>query len=155
MNRFVTTLSLAETLVLWKLTIVGILRTNKTCISQETKPSNSRPLLFEENQNGDSSQYDTQWCYDLGCITPKMILFYIKTKAGVDTMDQMRIIYSTRRRTCRWSLVFYNILDITGVTAYGTYYENNDMCSILVSGKLCVACLDRRWNAAIQVTIAN
>lgn len=59
---------------------------------------------------------------------PEMILFYNMTKAGVDTMDQMCMRYSTQRRTCRWPLAFfYNILDIAGVAAYVIYYENNSM----------------------------
>ena len=59
---------------------------------------------------------------------PEMILFYKKTKAGVDTMDQMCARYTTQRRTCRWPLAcFYNILGISFLAAYIVYYENNKM----------------------------
>lgn len=59
---------------------------------------------------------------------PEMILFYNKTKAGVDSMDQKCSRYTTQRRTCRWPLAFfYNILDISTLAAYIVYYENNKM----------------------------
>ena len=59
---------------------------------------------------------------------PEMILFYNKTKAGVDTMDQICARYTTQRRTCRWPLAFFNnILHISSLAAYIVYYENNKM----------------------------
>lgn len=110
------------------------------------KPSNSRPLLsslfgFHEkvticsyvpNKNKAvillSTMHNDATISEASHQKPEIILLYNKTKAGVDTMDQMYMRYSTQRRTCRWPLAFfYNILDIAGVATYVTYYENNDI----------------------------
>ena len=44
---------------------------------------------------------------------PKSVLFYSKTKFGVDVLDQMTRIYSLKAASRRWSIhVFYNIIDL-------------------------------------------
>ena len=50
---------------------------------------------------------------------PEVILFYNKTKGGVDTLDQMARTYSCKRMTRRWPLViFYNMLNISAINAF-------------------------------------
>jgi len=55
---------------------------------------------------------------------PEPIMFYNKTKAGMDVADQMARMYSTRAATRRWPVhVFYNILDLAGLNAFIVYKE--------------------------------
>lgn len=50
---------------------------------------------------------------------PEIVLFYNRTKGGVDTLDQMSTTYSCSRRTRRWPLcVFYDMINIACVNAY-------------------------------------
>nr|XP_018914905.1 PREDICTED: uncharacterized protein LOC109042551 [Bemisia tabaci] len=50
---------------------------------------------------------------------PEIIIYYNKTKTGVDTMDQMVRTYSTKRQTRRWPLAFFlNMLDVGRVNAF-------------------------------------
>ena len=50
---------------------------------------------------------------------PLKILDYNSTKSGVDTMDQMVMNYTTKRKTKRWPIViFYNMLDISALNAF-------------------------------------
>ena len=59
---------------------------------------------------------------------PHMIMYYIKYKTGVDTMDQMVSRYTCHRRTQRCSLaIFFNTLDVGALAAYLIYYENKNM----------------------------
>jgi len=51
-------------------------------------------------------------------------MYYNKTKAGVDSLDQMARKYSTRAGTRRWPVhVFYNILDLAGINAWILFKE--------------------------------
>ena len=146
MDRFFTTLPLAKFLLTWNLTVVGTLKKNKPYIPQEMKASKTRGLLstvfgFHEKVTMCSyvpkknkavillsTMHDDDTISDAIHQKPEMILFYNKTKAGVDTMDQMCSRYTSQRRTCRWPLAFFfNILDIGSLAAYLIYYENNKM----------------------------
>lgn len=50
---------------------------------------------------------------------PEIVLYYNRTKGGVDTLDQMATTYSCSRRTERWPLcVFYDMVNIACVNAY-------------------------------------
>ena len=50
---------------------------------------------------------------------PKIILYYNKTKSGVDNIDKLLAKYTVKRRTNRWPLaLFYNIIDIAALAAY-------------------------------------
>ncbi|GFS21416.1 PiggyBac transposable element-derived protein 4 [Elysia marginata] len=49
---------------------------------------------------------------------PEVVLFYNRTKGGVDTMDKMALTYTTKRSTKRWPLVlFFNLLDLSTVAS--------------------------------------
>lgn len=50
---------------------------------------------------------------------PDAIMYYNKTKGGVDTADQMLIECSTRAATRRWPVaVFQNLMDMCAMNAY-------------------------------------
>ena len=53
--------------------------------------------------------------------------FFDKTKCGVDVADQMARQYSVKVGT-RWLpvAVFYNILDLAGINAFGFYKKRTD-----------------------------
>lgn len=54
--------------------------------------------------------------------TPETVSYYNKTKHGVDVVDQMTRLYTTKAGTRRWPMqVFYNILDIAGINAWVLY----------------------------------
>lgn len=53
---------------------------------------------------------------------PKIILYYNPTKGGVDEADKKCSIYSSSRRTIRWPMVvFYRIVDLSGINAHILY----------------------------------
>ncbi|QQP48685.1 Uncharacterized protein FKW44_009067, partial [Caligus rogercresseyi] len=55
---------------------------------------------------------------------PETIEYYNHTKFGVDSLDQMCRLYSTKSGTRRWPVaVFNNILDIAGINAWILYKE--------------------------------
>lgn len=57
---------------------------------------------------------------------PQMILDYNRTKAGVDTMDQMARCYTTKRQSRRWPMaMFFNMLDITCLNSFVLYTSSN------------------------------
>ena len=50
---------------------------------------------------------------------PSIILFYNKTKGGVDTIDRVVRSYSAKRTTRRWPLVlFYNVIGVSTINAF-------------------------------------
>ena len=55
---------------------------------------------------------------------PKIITDYNKTKSGVDVLDQMLRLYSTKAGTRRWPVcIFYDILNKAAVNAHVLYSE--------------------------------
>ena len=56
---------------------------------------------------------------------PVIIGYYNQTKGGVDRLDQLLSAYTCKRKTNRWPLaLFYNILDISAVTAQVIFLIN-------------------------------
>ena len=50
---------------------------------------------------------------------PEAVVFYNKTKCGVDVADQMARQNSVKAGTYRWPVaVFYKILDMAGINAF-------------------------------------
>ena len=50
---------------------------------------------------------------------PSIVLFYKKTKDGVDTLDGMMRSYSTKRMTRRWPLILLcNKIDVRAINAF-------------------------------------
>ncbi|XP_023565842.1 piggyBac transposable element-derived protein 4-like [Octodon degus] len=57
---------------------------------------------------------------------PEMETFYNKTKGGVDTVDELCSNYDVTRNTKRWPMiVFYSILNMSGINSFIVYKENN------------------------------
>ena len=57
---------------------------------------------------------------------PSIILFYNKTKGGVDTLDRMVRSYSTKCMTQRWPLIlFYNMIDVSAFNVFIVWQEIN------------------------------
>jgi hypothetical protein len=55
---------------------------------------------------------------------PDIIHFYNSTKGGMDALDQLRVTYSTKRKTSRWPpSLFFTFLDIAVVNASIMWYE--------------------------------
>lgn len=53
---------------------------------------------------------------------PETVAFYNNTKCGVDTLDQMARMYSTKAGSRRWPVqVFYNVLDLAAINAWILY----------------------------------
>ena len=56
---------------------------------------------------------------------PEIVLFYNKTKVGVDCFDQMARLYTTRSATRRWPMsVWGNMLDIAAINAWILYKKS-------------------------------
>ncbi|KAK7130495.1 hypothetical protein R3I93_019983 [Phoxinus phoxinus] len=57
---------------------------------------------------------------------PQMILYYNRTKGGVDNLDKIVATYTCRRKTARWPMaVFYNIVDVSAYNAFVIWREVN------------------------------
>lgn len=57
---------------------------------------------------------------------PELITDYNRTKFGVDLVDQLCTQYDMSRNSRRWPLtVFFDLLNISAVNAYGIYKLNN------------------------------
>lgn len=143
MDNFFTSLPLLQELITWKMTIVGTLKKNKRYIPEEFKASKRREVLSSEfgfGQNATICSYVPAKGKSVVLLSsmhrdsavsnikkkPEMILFYNKTKGGVDTMDKMVSQYSTKRSTTRWPLaMFFNLLDVSALAAYIIYFTNN------------------------------
>ena len=57
---------------------------------------------------------------------PDIILYYNKTKGGIDRMDQMVQMYSCKIKTKRWSMVFFfNMIDVAEIAAFFIWSGKN------------------------------
>ena len=62
---------------------------------------------------------------------PETILFYNKTKAGVDVIDQMTRKYSVKPASRRWPIhVFYNVIDLALINSWILF---RDICKSNIS----------------------
>ena len=126
-----TTMNLAKDLLQNKLTSMGTILKNKTCVSKEFLP-NRRHLEFSSlfrfqkvctlvsyvSKKKKSLILLSSMLHASNVISDKImkrkiILDYNMTKGGVDTYDQLIHEYSSNRKTNRWPLTFFfNVLDI-------------------------------------------
>ena len=62
---------------------------------------------------------------------PETVLFYNKTKSGVDVIDQMARKYSVKAGSRRWPVhVFYNVIDLALINSWILF---RDVCKSNVS----------------------
>ncbi len=60
-------------------------------------------------------------------LKPEIITFYNVNKGGVDVVDELKMLYSTARFSCRWSLtVFFGIMNIGPINAQIIYHKNTN-----------------------------
>ena len=77
-----------------------------TALSMQCKPNKSA-VLFSSMHAGPGTNRDGK---------PALLDFYNHNKCGVDIVDQMRIIYSTKSASRRWPVaVWCNMLDIAQI----------------------------------------
>lgn len=145
MDNFFTSLEAARYLLdNDKLTLVGTLRANKTCI----------PQIFKERREEHTSLFGFQKDVTLVSYAPKprkmvyllstlhheadidsdteeqqkpeIITYYNKTKSGVDVVDKLSRTYDVSRNSKRWPLtIFFSLLNHAGINAMIVYILNN------------------------------
>ena len=145
MDNFFTSLSLAQILLSWKMSMVGTLKKNKAFIPIELVAVKNRTpasslFAFSEDGNVSLCSYIPKKNKNVLLMStmhkddavsgllnkPDIIQYYNKTKGGVDNMDKMLAHFSTKRRTSRWPLaLFYNMLDVACLATYIIHKENN------------------------------
>ena len=143
-DNFFTTISLAQSLWLNGLKLVGTLRKNKTEIPPELLP-NKNKCIYSNTHVFSSylslvsyvprknkavlvlSTYHHMALTDYSELQkPDIILFYNKTKGGVDTLDRLVESYTVRRKTNKWTVnVFMYMLDVAAYNAYVLYCDKN------------------------------
>lgn len=88
-----------------------------TLLSYVTKPKKAVILISSMHHSRDERSDK-----------PVMIEDYNKTKGGVDEVDKKCANYSCSRRTRRWPMVlFYRLIDISGINAYVLYNQCADV----------------------------
>lgn len=145
MDNYFTSIELAKDTIKDKLTIVGTLRKNKKEIPQEFLPDRRREVhstLFGFHENLSMCSYVSKKSKAVLVLSsmhhddkigdgeqkkPEMILFYNKTKGGVDTNDKLCSTYNVARRTKRWPMViFFHLFNVSAINAFVIYNCNND-----------------------------
>ncbi|KAJ8957755.1 hypothetical protein NQ314_006512, partial [Rhamnusium bicolor] len=140
------------------------LKQNKLQIPQEFKPNKKRPVksaLSGHNQDMTICSYAPRKNRAVLLLStmhqdqelsgenniPDMIIDYNNTKAGVDALDQLYVNYSVSRRTRRWPMViFYAILNITGVNARIILQCNKDIDQLMIKqGEICYRTSELFW----------
>lgn len=119
-DNFFTSVPLARQLITKKLSLVGTLRKNKPEIPPEFLPARNREVnssLFGHQDNMTLVSYVPKKGKAVILLSsmhldaevsnrddkkPQVIIDYNSTKGGVDTVDQMASIYSTKRKTNRY-----------------------------------------------------
>ncbi|XP_044742586.1 piggyBac transposable element-derived protein 4-like [Chrysoperla carnea] len=147
MDNYFTSVPLAQDLLKnHKTTIVGTISKNERELPPEFLVTRKRPVASSQfaftdnctlvsyvpkkNKNVlvlSTLHYSNQIDANSGeKMKPEMITFYNSTKGGVDTVDELKGIYTTARETKRWPMViFYSFLNISGINAQIIYKDNN------------------------------
>ena len=140
-DNFFTSVKLAENLERRKTSIVGTMNRIRREIPQEIKTSKA-PLYSSKilkNNNMTLTVYQGKPSKNVLLLStvhknisitdgrkkiPETIQYYNQTKYGVDVVDQMARLYSTKVSSRRWPLqLFYNVLDLAGINALVVYRE--------------------------------
>ncbi|CAH2085795.1 unnamed protein product [Euphydryas editha] len=145
MDNFFTSYETTENLLKnHKLTVVGTLRANKTCI----------PPVFKKNREVNSSMFGFQKDITIVSYVPRprkmvylmsslhhdkeidsatgskqkpaVITFYNHTKSGVDMVDKLSRTYDVSRNSKRWPLtIFFALLNHAGINGMIIHMFNN------------------------------
>ncbi|XP_047534335.1 piggyBac transposable element-derived protein 1-like [Vanessa atalanta] len=144
-DNFFTSLQLAHSLNSWNMTLVGTVRKNKRFLPANMQAHKERSIYssnFAFSKAATVCSYVPKKKKAVIMLSsmhmspviesyketakPEIILYYNKTKSGVDNMDKLLAEYTVKRRTNRWPLaLFYNIIDIAALAAYIIYMEHN------------------------------
>ncbi|XP_013411025.1 piggyBac transposable element-derived protein 1-like [Lingula anatina] len=141
-DNFFTSVPLAEGLLNDGLTYVGTIRSNKPHVPDEMKannrkeehssmfgfhdqltlvsyvPARGKAVLALSTMHHDNSVSGDQQ-------KPDIILHYNNTKSGVDNLDHLARMHTSRRKINRWPMVlFFNMVDIAGIAAFIIWLGN-------------------------------
>jgi len=155
-DNFFTSLDLAVRLAKEKCSIVGTIRQNHRELSQAAKAKQqlhettlfktptlstsvtltwyqykkAKPVIILSTLHPDievSSENNTKK-------KPETVLFYNKTKAGVNVVDQMARKYYVKAASRRWSAhVFYNVIDLAIINSWVLYKKTCRSRLVVVS----------------------
>lgn len=138
-DNWYTSMELVDELKKKGITYVGTVKKNKRMIPSEFLPNRTRQVNssnFGFTSDKTLVSYVPKRAKSVVLISsmhhdatvneenkkPEIVMFYNSTKAGVDALDEKCRIYSTSRRTRRWSMaIFHCILDISGVNSRVIY----------------------------------
>lgn len=137
-DNFFTSLDVANRLSDISTTIVGTLRKNRREFSKEMVAANQSlyesTFFWQEESNACFVSYQCKRNKNVCLLStmhsspavsnnqkrkPLIVEFYNKNKVGVDVIDQMTKLYTTKSASRRWPLaVWSNILDISAINAW-------------------------------------
>ncbi|XP_068675495.1 piggyBac transposable element-derived protein 4-like [Montipora foliosa] len=139
-DNFVTSIPLAEDLLKHGLTYVGTIRSNKPHIPDAMKANSTRQVnssLFGFNDQATLVSYVPKEKQDVLALStmhhddqvdgdaqkPEIILY--STKSGVDNLDHLATMYTSRRKVNRWPVaLFGNVVDVGAVAAFIIWIGN-------------------------------
>ena len=136
-DNFLTNLSLAQKLLQKKLTVIETIKKNKRKLPTEfavAKGPNVKSTVFGFQLDAFIASYCSKTNRVVNMLStmhsqpeikstsdqkPSIILFYNRTKGGVDPLDRMVRSYSTKRMARRRPLVlFYNMIDVSTINVF-------------------------------------
>lgn len=141
-DNWFTSIPLAEHLFHKKLTIIGTIRTNRKGIPIDATVTKGRApksvkfyyrpnmVLTSFRDKGTSNVLLLSSEHKIGNLVdgiPNVVTTYNATKSGVDNLDHMVRLYSSKRKCQRWPYeVLFNLLDIAAVNAYLIFHYSNE-----------------------------
>ena len=143
-DNYFTSVSLANSLLKERTTILGTLRANKCEIPDQFQKNRAREVHSTQfgftkdltlcsyvPKKGKAVILLSSMHHDAAISSredkkPEMIMQYNATKGAVDTADQYIQTYSCSRQSRRWpTKLFFNVLDIGALNSYLVWMKNN------------------------------
>ena len=154
-DNFFTIIPLNRDLQKKKLTLVGTIQKNKPELPPQFTVFKGRDItstLFGFQNDAMIASYCTQKDCVVNTLStihslpkiasksaekkPEVILYYNRTKSGVDILDRMVGTYTCKRMTRRWPVaLFYNMIDVSAVNAYVVWQQLHDENNRIFSKK--------------------